>query len=228
MADKLNAAFHPGDGFHEIGKVGRLMTLPDDGPTYSWGGKTVRTLQERQEVTIPFTFGNPLRRPAKRTAAERMRDRNRLDPYAAVWHLIFGVDIRPARPTIREALVDVWDALRALVLVVVAVVGERVPPKLRTFGTRAADVLWWSWVDPLLDGAEWLWAAAKRAGWALRDGVVDRWDILRWWQWRRLPGPVVRLWTAEMVYVATMPAGRESWASWRRRQARLPLAVWRG
>ncbi|ADL71173.1 hypothetical protein ANGELICA_84 [Mycobacterium phage Angelica] len=115
---------------------------------------------------------------------------------------LFGVTLAPAPPTVREAAVDVWDALRVLLGLVWATVRGAV--------TAAADRV----------GDRWF---------GVVYGVLDRWDVLRGWGWRRqLVGPIVRLWSASFVYQYTMPRRRETWREWLRRQAGLPLAVWRG
>ncbi|QFG11504.1 hypothetical protein I5G87_gp80 [Mycobacterium phage Ekdilam] len=193
-------------GFSHLGKLAKLelTAMADDTAIKAWGNpsRTVRTVGDMSR-TFPFTLGQ---KPARPTTAERLRRRNALDPYAAMWHLIFGVDVRPARPTVREALVDVWDALRALWFVLVEVVVELAVaayPKVRTFRTRLADVLLWSWLDPL----------------------GDRWDALRApYTWGRLPGPLLRFWTAEFGLLHTEAMPRERVAVWLRR---VVVHVWR-
>ncbi|APD18246.1 hypothetical protein SEA_HAMMY_84 [Mycobacterium phage Hammy] len=189
------------EGFSHLGKLAKLelTAMVDDTPIRGWGdpSRVVRTVQGPRSITFPYTFDGTRQRHV--TAAEKLRRRASLDPYAAAWHVIFGVDVRPARPTVREALVDVWDALRALWFVLVEVVVELAVaayPKVRTFRTRLADVLLWSWLDPLL----------------------DRWDALRApYVWGRRPGPLVRFWDADYNLVATHQGVRESVGAWLRR-----------
>ncbi|ATS92832.1 hypothetical protein SEA_SULLEY_84 [Mycobacterium phage Sulley] len=157
----------------------------DDKALYPWQAQVVRTLQERREVSFSLQFP---RQP-------------QLGP--PLWLAqLFGVTVTPAPPTVREAAVDVWDALRVLLGLVWATVRGAV--------TAAADRVGDRWFDVVY-------------------GVLDRWDVLRGWGWRRqLVGPIVRLWSASFVYQYTMPRRRETWREWLRRQAGLPLAVWRG
>lgn len=133
----------------------------EDKALYPWQAQTVRTLQERREVSFSLQFP---RQP---------------QPGPPLWLAqLFGV-VTPAPPTVREAAVDVWDALRVLLRLVY--------------------------------------------------GAFDRWDVLREWGWRRqLVGPTVTLWSASFIYQYTVPRRRETWREWLRRQAGLPLAVWRG
>ncbi|ARQ95525.1 hypothetical protein I5G81_gp86 [Mycobacterium phage Shandong1] len=177
------------EGFQPLGTIapGELVVLPDvdDDALRPWGGEQVRTLQAHQQMTFPLT---PL-----------------LPWQAAVFEALFG-KMTPAEPTPREALVDLWDALRALVLVVAVAVRERVE-----------DVY-----DAVLDGVEGAW-------YSLRDHVTDRWYVLTIWQYRRkLVGPLVRFWDADYTHLATMPRRRETWREWAVRQAQLPRRVWRG
>ncbi|AOT25102.1 hypothetical protein PBI_LINDNT_85 [Mycobacterium phage LindNT] len=157
----------------------------DDKALYPWQAQVVRTVQARREVSFSLQFP---RQP---------------QPGPPLWLAqLFGVVVTPAPPTVREAAVDVWDALRVLLRVVwVAVRGA---------AQAAADrVLDW-WFDVVY-------------------GAFDRWDVLRGWGWRRqLVGPIVRLWSASFIYQYTVPRRRETWREWLRRQAGLPLAVWRG
>ncbi|QJD50389.1 hypothetical protein I5H01_gp018 [Mycobacterium phage MarkPhew] len=195
------------EGFADVGYIsdGGIEINYDDAPDVAaWGGKTISTRQARQTamLTFPFNYGG-LPAP-RRTAADRLRGRSSIDDsYAVAMKLVFGIDVRPARPTVGEAFVDLWDALRALVLIVGAVLSER---------------LRW----PVIV------AYVRRAGWAVVEGVLDRWDVLRTWPYRRTSGPVVRVWNASMVHVYTFPVLRESWRAWARRQLSLFGAVWRG
>ncbi|AVO25600.1 hypothetical protein SEA_LATERM_87 [Mycobacterium phage LaterM] len=165
--------------------VATLTDEGDDKPLLPWQAHTIRTLQERREVSFSLQFPPvPQPRPPLWLAQ------------------LFGLTVTPAPPTVREAVVDVWDALRVLLRVVWVAVRGRV--------SAAADR-----VDD--------WA------FGVYCGVLDRWDVLRGWGWRRqLVGPIVRLWTASFIYQYTVPRRRETWREWLRRQAGLPLAVWRG
>lgn len=159
-------------------------TEGDDRSLQPWQTQTIRALQERREVSISLQF------PRQQSGAP-------------LWLAqLFGVMVTPAPPTVREAAVDVWDALCVLLGLVWATVRGAV--------TAAADR-----VDD--------WA------FGVFCGVLDRWDVLREWGWRRqLVGPIVRLWSASFVYECTLPRRRETWREWLRRQAGLLLAVWRG
>ncbi|ASR85392.1 hypothetical protein SEA_TIERRA_94 [Mycobacterium phage Tierra] len=177
----------PGEGFAPVGHLSvdsievKRDALPDLQP---WGGEPVRTLQERRELSFKINVDNRGINPA-------------------VWHALFGLPApQPAPPTAREALVDIWDSLRALVLALVAVV-KGLPRRARWL---AEDVY---------DG--------------VLDAIEDRWHVLRSHVWRRkATGPLVRFWDAEYTHLATMPRPLESWRTWALRQARLPLAVFRG
>ncbi|ASR87260.1 hypothetical protein SEA_LASTHOPE_93 [Mycobacterium phage LastHope] len=106
---------------------------------------------------------------------------------------LFGVTVTPAPPTVREAAVDVWDALRVFMRVLFAAVAA----VFAAVGDRVAD--WW--YDAVY-------------------GVLDRWDALRApYAWGRLPGPVVRFWSADMSYVGTMRSKPEHVVVWLRRLA---------
>ncbi|WNM75441.1 hypothetical protein SEA_TINIBUG_86 [Mycobacterium Phage TiniBug] len=158
----------------------------DKPPLQPWQAHTIRTVrQERREVSFSLQFP---RQPM---------------PGPPLWLAqLFGVAVTPAPPTVREAVVDVWDALRVLLRVVWAAVRGGV----QAAADRVGD--WWFGVV---------------------YGAFDRWDVLRSWGWRRqLVGPIVRLWSASFVYQYTVPRRRETWREWLRRQAGLPLAVWRG
>lgn len=158
----------------------------DDKPLQPWQGHVIYTLQGRRELTFGLQFP---RQP---------------QPAPPLWLAqLFGAALTPAPPsTVREAAVDVWDALRVLLGLVWATVWGAV--------SAAADRVADWWYDALY-------------------GALDRWDVLRGWKWRRqLSGPVVRFWTAGFIYVGVAPRRLETWAEWRRRQAGLPLAVWRG
>ncbi|UTN93283.1 hypothetical protein SEA_SUNFLOWER1121_91 [Mycobacterium Phage Sunflower1121] len=176
-----------GEGFAPVGHVSvdsievKRDSLPDLQP---WGGEAVRTLQDRRELSFKINVDNRGINPA-------------------VWHALFGLPVpQPAPPTAREALVDIWDALRALVLALV-VVAKGLPRRARWL---AEDVY---------DG--------------VLDAIEDRWHVLRSHVWRRKhTGPLVRFWDADMVRLATMPRPLESWRTWALRQAQLPVAVFRG
>ncbi|QFG14138.1 hypothetical protein I5G97_gp015 [Mycobacterium phage Curiosium] len=157
----------------------------DDKPLLPWQARTIRTMQARREVSFSLQF------PRQQ------------QPRPPLWLLqLLGVTVTPAPPTVREAVVDVWDALRVLF----AVIFRALRDALRETGDRVAD----RWYDALY-------------------GALDRWDVLRGWKWRRqLVGPVVRFWTVGFTFVGVAPRRVETWAEWRRRQAGLPLAVWRG
>lgn len=196
------------EGFADVGRIADdgIKIKYDEGDMPAWEGKTIRTLQQSATLTVPFDYSSWYTgKPApRRTAADRLRRRGAVDErYAVAMQLVFGIDVRPARPTVGEALVDLWDALRALVLVVAAVLSER---------------LRW----PVIV------AYARRAGWAVVEGVLDRWDVVTSWQYGRTSGPVVRLWSSEFVHVYTFPIERESWRRWARRQLDWFGAVWRG
>ncbi|QXO14015.1 hypothetical protein SEA_ILLUMINE_91 [Mycobacterium phage Illumine] len=157
----------------------------EDKALYPWQAQVVRTMQERREVSFSLQFP---RQP---------------QPGPPLWLAqLFGVVVTPAPPTVREAAVDVWDALRVLLRVVwVAVRGA---------AQAAADRVLDGWFDVVY-------------------GAFDRWDLLRVWKWRRqLVGPVVRLWGIDFELMAVASRRRETWREWLRRQAGLPLAVWRG
>ncbi|QAX95628.1 hypothetical protein I5H03_gp018 [Mycobacterium phage Nibb] len=194
------------EGFADVGYLadgGIKINYDNAGDVPAWEGKTIKT-QQSATLTFPMDVGAFMRPPVHRTAADRLRRRSSVDDsYAAAMRLVFGIDVVPARPTVGEALVDLWDALRALVLIVGAVLSER---------------LRW----PVIV------AYVRRAGWALVEGVLDRWDVLRTWQYRRTSGPVVRLWSSLFVHVYTYPVQREPWRRWARRQLSLFGAVWRG
>ncbi|ASR85289.1 hypothetical protein I5H06_gp15 [Mycobacterium phage SirPhilip] len=159
--------------------------------------------QAKYTHTIPFRLGGPTRQ----TSADRLRRRASIDDsYAIAMRLVFGIDVVPARPTVREALVDAWDALRALVLVVAAVAGELAA----AVAAGLTDALVFSWLDPLLDALYTL---------------LDRWDALRApYRWGRIPGPVVRFWSSDWTHIATQYGDREPVGAWLRR---VLLHVWR-
>ncbi|QFG09472.1 hypothetical protein I5H08_gp015 [Mycobacterium phage Yuna] len=168
-----------------------------------YGGRSIRT-RAKYTHTFPFLFpwGGA---PTRTTAIERMRQRDRVEPYVEVFRLVWGIDVRPARPTAREAWQDLLDALAALVLIVGAAVRElavRAVAWLRGVAEDVAEVFVWSWAEPLI------------------DGVLDRWDALRApYTWGRRVGPLVRFWDADMVYVGSMGRDVEPVAVWLRRVA---------
>ncbi|QIG61601.1 hypothetical protein SEA_XIMENITA_93 [Mycobacterium phage Ximenita] len=176
-----------GEGFKPVGYVSAdepiaKLSVPE-GDVPPWQAQTVRTLQERREIS--FSFNMP-----------------RQHGYPQWLYQLFGVQVTPKQPTVREAAVDLWDALRALVLALVAV-AKGLPRRARWL---AEDVY---------DG--------------VLDAIEDRWHVLRSHVWRRKhTGPLVRFWDADMVRLATMPRPRESWRTWALRQAQLPVAVFRG
>ncbi|QFP94871.1 hypothetical protein SEA_MARSHAWN_85 [Mycobacterium phage Marshawn] len=184
------------EGFQTVGYLTEdptvLRGVYDDGADRpAWGGRTIHALQERRDITCTFTLD-----PAP--------SRAEWDARAAVWSTLFGV--RPPTPaplTVREAAVDVWDALRAFMGLLFAT--------LAAGCARVGDVV----ADVLFDAY---------------DGALARLAVLQAWRFRRqLVGPLVRLWSPEMVWVATVRRPvRESWRAWARRQAQLPRAVWRG
>ncbi|ALF01447.1 hypothetical protein PBI_MDAVU_69 [Mycobacterium phage Mdavu] len=188
-------------GFEPVGELvgdGPVRSVVgDDVPVRSWGKQVVRSVQPRREVTFGVTLSGhygPLARQ-RQTAAQRLHARATVEPYAALWELMFGVDVRPARPTLREALVDVWDALRALVLVVWLAVYP--------LPGRA--------VDRVLDGAYEVYDVVV-------SGVLSRWEALIVpYPWGRRPGPVVRTWDADfnLVHVVRFPV--EPVGRWLRR-----------
>lgn len=60
----------------------------------------------------------------------------------------------------------------------------------------------------------------------LGAAVAARWSLLCRREWRRLRGPVVRFWDAEMQLLGTVPDKvRETWRQWAIRQARFVWAV---
>ncbi|AXH48171.1 hypothetical protein SEA_MYNX_88 [Mycobacterium phage Mynx] len=175
-------SYAPGGRF-EVSPV--PIAEDDDKALHPWQAQTVRTLQERREVSFSLQFPRQPQTGMPLWLAQ-----------------LFGVVVTPAPPTVREAAVDVWNALRVLLRLVWAVVRGAV--------TAAADRVgdWWFGVV---------------------YGAFDRWDVLRGWGWRRqLVGPTVTLWSASFIYQYTVPRRRETWREWLRRQAGLPLAVWRG
>ncbi|ASR85102.1 hypothetical protein SEA_PHELPSODU_84 [Mycobacterium phage PhelpsODU] len=186
-AGRIVAAVAPAPGFEPVGYVSAdepiaKLSVPE-GELLPWQAQTVRTLQERREIS--FSFNLP-----------------RQHGYPQWLYQLFGVQVTPKQPTVREAAVDLWDALRALVLAFVAV-AKGLPQRARWL---AEDVY---------DGA--------------LDAIEDRWHVLRSHVWRRkATGPLVRFWDAEYTHLATMPRPLESWRTWALRQARLPLAVFRG
>ncbi|QWK51420.1 hypothetical protein SEA_STINSON_88 [Mycobacterium phage Stinson] len=157
----------------------------EDKALYPWQAQVVRTMQERREVSFSLQFP---RQP---------------QPRPPLWLAqLFGVFVTPAPPTVREAAVDVWDALRVLLRVVWV--------SVRGAAQAAADIVLGWWFDVVY-------------------GVLDRWGVLRGWGWRRqLVRPIVRLCGIELMLMAPTSARRETWREWLRRQAGLPLAVWRG
>ncbi|AYR01153.1 hypothetical protein SEA_LEMOND_88 [Mycobacterium phage LeMond] len=194
------------EGFADVGRIAAdgIKIKYDEGDMPAWEGKTIRTLQQSATLTVPFDMSAWAPNSPRRTAADRLRRRGAVDErYAVAMRLLFGIDVVPARPTVGEALVDLWDALRALVLVVAAVLSEH---------------LRW----PVIV------AYARRAGWAVVEGVLDRWDVVTSWQYGRTSGPVVRMWSSEFVHVYTFPVEREPWRRWARRQLDWFGAVWRG
>lgn len=182
-------SFGTGEGFKPVGYVSAdepiaKLSVPE-GDVPPWQAQTVRTLQERREISFAFNL------PRQHGAS------------APQWlYQLFGVQVTPKQPTLREAAVDLWDALRALVLALVAV-AKGLPRRARWL---AEDVY---------DG--------------VLDAIEDRWHVLRSHVWRRKhTGPLVRFWDADMVRLATMPRPLESWRTWALRQAQLPVAVFRG
>lgn len=114
-----------------------------------------------------------------------------VDPTA--WHAVFGAPqwYTPPAPTLRSATRDACAALRTLLRIMLWTLRT----KLRPVGWRLADALVWPWVDPL----------------------AVRWIKLRRYPWRRLPGPVFRLWDKQFNHLHTEHGRPESLRKWARR-----------
>ncbi|QJD50490.1 hypothetical protein SEA_CHRIS_88 [Mycobacterium phage Chris] len=203
------------EGFVALGHItedGIKINHDNAGDVPAWEGKTINT-RRTATLTLPMSVGEFMRPPVHRTAAERLRRRSAVDDqYAIIMRLLFGLDVRPARPTVGEALVDLWDAFGAVVVVVAAVVSDA--------GRAIVARLKW-WAEQLVESGEDLVDDTIAE-------VLDRWDVVRTWVYRRTSGPVVRLWSSEFVHVYTYPVEREPWRKWARRQLGWFGAVWRG
>ncbi|AOQ28938.1 hypothetical protein SEA_WATERFOUL_81 [Mycobacterium phage Waterfoul] len=114
-----------------------------------------------------------------------------VDP--AAWHAVLGIPLRPA-PTLRSATIDACDALRTLLRILLYTLHV----EFRAWRRGLADALVWWWVDPL----------------------ADRVDALVCYPWRRLPGPTVRLWSADWTHMHTEHGKPEPLRTWLRRCAR--------
>ncbi|AXH67080.1 hypothetical protein SEA_THYATIRA_82 [Mycobacterium phage Thyatira] len=114
-----------------------------------------------------------------------------VDP--AAWHAVLGVPLRPA-PTLRSATVDACDALCTLLRILL----HTLHGEFRARRRGLADALVWWRVDPL----------------------ADRVDALACYPWRRLPGPVFRLWDSEFTHLHTEHGQPEPLRTWLRRCVR--------
>ncbi|ASR85773.1 hypothetical protein SEA_EDUGATOR_76 [Mycobacterium phage Edugator] len=142
-----------------------------DGPDVApFGGETLRTLQDRREVSFSINLEH-------------------VDP--AAWHAVFGPLRPPLAPTLRSATRDACAALRTLLRVL------RITLHVALLETwwRLTDRLVWPWVDPL----------------------VVRCNTLRAYPWGRLPGPTVRLWSADLTHMHTEHGRPEPLRRWLRR-----------
>ncbi|AIM50417.1 hypothetical protein PBI_OMNICRON_84 [Mycobacterium phage Omnicron] len=108
----------------------------------------------------------------------------------AAWHAAFGAPPAPA-PTLRSAAIDACAALRTLLCVL------RITLRVALLETwwRLDDLLLWSWIDPLR----------------------ERWEALRRYPWRRLPGYEIRLWDKEFTHLYTEHGKPEPLRKWARR-----------
>ncbi|QFG11702.1 hypothetical protein SEA_GUANICA15_93 [Mycobacterium phage Guanica15] len=171
---------------YSYGPGGRLDVTPvptvsstaegDDKSLQPWQAQVVRTVQERRELSFSLQFPRQPQTGMPLWLAQ-----------------MFGIVVTPAPPTVREAAVDVWDALRVLMRVLFAALAA----VFAAVGDRVAD--WW--YDAVY-------------------GALDRWDALRApYSWGRLPGPVLRWWDAEfnLLHVTRYP--RERVRVWLRRLA---------
>ncbi|QBP31670.1 hypothetical protein SEA_NIKLAS_88 [Mycobacterium Phage Niklas] len=184
LGGELATAAEMPEGFKPVGymsadePIATITTEGEDKPLVPWQAHTIRTLQERREVSFSFQF------PRQQQGGPPL------------WLLqLFGVTLTPAPPTVREAAVDVWDALRTLLRVLWAV--------LRPFPRRVADRVADAWFD---------------AVYGVYDAVRDRWEALRApYVWGRLDGPVMRTWTADFTLLSTTRFPRERVRPWLRR-----------
>ncbi|AHB79623.1 hypothetical protein PBI_VALIDUS_93 [Mycobacterium phage Validus] len=182
----VRSSLAPGEGFKAVG------TMSEDGPTIAsaggglvpWQSQMVSVLQERREVSFSFNLPRQHGGPPLWLAQ------------------LFGLTLTPAPPTVREAAVDVWDALRTLLRVLWAVL-RPLPGRV---GERVAD----AWFD---------------AVYGAYDAVLSRWEALRApYVWGRLPGPMLRTWDADFNLVSVTrfaPEGRRVWLR------RIVAHVWR-
>ncbi|AXQ63251.1 hypothetical protein I5G72_gp22 [Mycobacterium phage Collard] len=113
-----------------------------------------------------------------------------VDPTA--WHALFGApQWWTPEPTLRTATRDACAALRTLLRVLRSMLHVAALEACRRFADRLA----WPWVNPL----------------------VARWIQLRHYPWRRLPGPTVRLWSADWKHMHTEHSRPEPLRRWLRR-----------